>query len=170
MIISMIAAVAANGVIGKNNDLAWSLPDDMRFFQQLTKGHAVIMGRKNWESIPEKWRPLPHRQNIILTRDKTYMARGAVIAHDLQEALAIAKNVGKEEIFIIGGAQIYAQAFPLAQWLYLTEVHGKPEGDTFFPEWDKKTWVEISRKHHDIDEKHAYSFDFVRYEKINTMK
>lgn len=170
MIISMIAAVASNGVIGKNNDLTWSLPDDMRFFQQQTKGHTVIMGRKNWESIPEKWRPLPNRKNIILTRDKTFTATGAVIIHDFSEALAIAKKEEEEEVFVIGGAQIYKLAFPLAHRLYITEVHGKPDGDTFFPEWNKSAWVEKSRKHHEVDEKHAYSFDFVLYEKINSLK
>ena len=110
MIISLIAAIAENLVIGKNNDLPWNLPDDMKYFMQTTKGHYVIMGRKNYDSIPEKFRPLPNRTNIVITRQKAFQAPGCIVVNSIEDALKIPEKSGEEEIFIIGGAELYAQA------------------------------------------------------------
>jgi dihydrofolate reductase len=166
MTISMIAAVAANGVIGKDNDLAWHLPDDMKYFKSTTKGKPVIMGRKNWDSLPVKWRPLPMRQNIVVTRKNDFVAEGAEVVNTIAEAINRANDTAENEIFIIGGGQIYSLGFDYAHKLYITEIHGEPAGDTFFPKWDKTQWKEVSRTHHPADEKHIYSFDYVILEKI----
>lgn len=166
MKVSMIAAVAKNGVIGKDNDLAWHLPDDMKFFKSQTKGHVVIMGRKNWDSLPPQWRPLPHRTNIVITRNPQIEAKGANVVTHLQAALHLAESLSEEEAYIIGGGEIYKLGFPYASKLYITEIDGTPQGDTFFPEWDKTKWRETSRTHHPKDDSHAFDFDFVTYEKI----
>src|SRR5687767_7714810 len=114
MTISLIAAQAQNRVIGKNNDLPWKLPDDMKFFMQTTKGHYVIMGRKNYDSLHEKFKPLPHRTNIVVTRQKDFKAPGCVVVHSVEKALEIARENKEEETFIIGGAEIYTQSLPQA--------------------------------------------------------
>jgi dihydrofolate reductase len=163
MIISMIAAVSENMVIGRNNDLPWHLPDDMKYFMQTTKGHCVIMGRKNYESIPEKFRPLPNRTNIVVTRQKDFKAPGCVVVHSLSQALEKAEGIGPDEVFIIGGSEVYRQGFILAKKLYLTEIKATIEGDVHFPTFNRKEWQEVSRKKHDIDPRHAYAFDFVVY-------
>ncbi|MBX2962372.1 MAG: dihydrofolate reductase [Cyclobacteriaceae bacterium] len=168
MTISLIAALTQNNVIGKNNDLPWHLPDDMKYFMQTTKGHPVIMGRKNYDSIPEKFRPLPNRTNIVVTRQKDFVATGCIVTHSLAEALDKATSIDTDEIFIIGGAEIYKQGLPKATKLYLTEIQGTIEGDTFFPEVDKTVWKETSRVHHPADERHRFAFDFVTYEKLNS--
>lgn len=165
MIVSLIAALGKNRVIGKSNDLPWHLPDDMKYFMQTTKGHHVIMGRKNYESIPEKFRPLPNRTNIVVTHQKNFHAPGCRVVHTMGAALDIARAAGEPEVFIIGGASIYSAALAQTQRMYLTEIDGAPEGDTFFPEFDPKEWKQISRKHHPKDERHAYGFDFVVYER-----
>ena len=168
MIISMIAAVAENLVIGKDNDLVWSLPDDMKYFMQTTTGHPVIMGRKNYDSIPEKFRPLKKRTNIIVTRNPNYKADDCpdcVLVNSIAHALAAAKQETKE-IFIIGGGQIYELALPLANRLYLTEIKETFEGDAFFPVFDKSEWKEVSRQRHEKDERHDQQFDFVIYDRI----
>lgn len=165
MIISLIAALTQNNVIGKNNDLPWHLPDDMKYFMQTTKGHYVIMGRKNYESIPEKFRPLPNRTNIVVTRQKTYKAPNCIVVHSLDEGLSLARKADQLEVFIIGGAEIYHQGLAYARRLYLTEIHGTLDGDTYFPSYAREDWKELSRIHHAADERHAYAFDFVIYEK-----
>ncbi|HYG17410.1 MAG TPA: dihydrofolate reductase [Ohtaekwangia sp.] len=165
MKISLIAALSQNRVIGKNNDLPWHLPDDMKYFMETTKGHHCIMGRKNYESIPKKFRPLPNRTNIVVTHQHDYKAPGCLIVHDIAEGLAIGNNNNEPEMFIIGGAQIFEQSLRQADRLYLTEIRALIEGDTFFPEFDKLTWKEVSRQPHPADERHAYPFDFVVYEK-----
>lgn len=167
MIISLIAALARNRVIGKNNDLPWHLPDDMQYFIRTTRGHHVIMGRKNYESIPPKFRPLPHRSNIVITRQPHYAALGCQIVHSFADALQVARQAGENEVFVIGGAQIYLEALPLAHRLYLTEIHAEIEGDTFFPVFNKSEWKEVSRKYHAMDNRHAFAFDFVIYHRIN---
>src|SRR5689334_5805891 len=134
MIISLIAALTENRVIGRNNDLPWHLPDDMKYFMQTTKEHYVIMGRKNYDSIPEKFRPLPNRFNIVVTRQKNFEAPGCTVVNSIDEALNIAHANHQMEVFIIGGAEIYKQGLPLATRLYLTEIKTELEGDTFFPE------------------------------------
>ena len=161
--ISIIAAVAQNGVIGKDNDLVWHLPDDMRFFSTKTKGHIVVMGRKNWDSIPLKYRPLPNRENIILTRNKEFRTDGAEVFDSLEKAIIHSNKTPEKEIFIIGGSEIYKLALPYTYRMYLTEIAESFEGDTYFPEYDKSMWKEISRIHHPKDEKHASEFDFVEY-------
>ena len=161
----MIAAIGQNKVIGKDNDMIWHLPDDMKFFMNTTTNHCVIMGRKNFESLPPKFSPLPNRTNIIITRQDDYTAEGATVVNSLDEALNIARNHGEQEAFVIGGGEIYKLALDRADKLYLTEIKASFEGDAFFPEFDKSNWKEVSREHHDTDERHAYPFDFVTYER-----
>ncbi len=168
MIISMIAAVAENLVIGKDNDLVWSLPDDMKYFMQITTGHPVIMGRKNYDSIPDKFRPLKNRTNIIVTRNNTSEAgycSDCVMVNSIENALTLAKKENKE-VFIIGGGQIYDLSLPYADRLYLTEIKESFEGDTFFPNFNKSEWKEVSRKRHERDDRHEQEFDFVIYERV----
>ena len=165
MIISLIAALTENRVIGKSNDLPWHLPDDMKYFMQTTSGHHVVMGRKNYESIPAKFRPLPNRANIVITRQEEYTAPGCMVVNSIPEAIDIAIDNHEAEVFIIGGAEIYSQSLALANRLYLTEIQTSLEGDAFFPIFDKPEWSELSRRHHPKDEKHTFAFDFVVYEK-----
>ncbi len=159
MIISAIAAVAENGVIGKDGQLPWNLPDDMKFFQRTTLNHHIICGRKNYESIPDRFRPLRDRVNIVVTRDKHYKAPGAIVCHSLQEALDIARKDEVKEVFLIGGGQLYKEAFDagLVDRFYRTTVHGKPEGDVYFPEVGKG-WKEVWTEKHKADERHKYAF------------
>ncbi len=135
----LIAAVAENGVIGKNNALIWSIPEDMARFKALTSGHTVIMGRKTWESLPERFRPLPHRRNIVVSRQINYAAPGAEVAPSLETALNLASTA--TTVFVIGGEQIYRAALALAQRLEITEVEQTPEGDAWFPDIDAQQWV-----------------------------
>ena len=169
MIISLIVAYSSNKVIGKDNDLVWSLPDDMKYFSDITRGHHVIMGRRNWDSIPLKYRPLRNRTNIILTRNTDFEPQDAdtYVFNNLDTSIEFARQRGEKELFIIGGAQIYQASMDHVQKMYITEIEGTPEGDTFFPDWDGNDWKETSRKHHPADERHEYSFDFVVYERIN---
>nr|AIA14313.1 Dihydrofolate reductase [uncultured bacterium] len=166
MIISSIAAVSQNHVIGRNNDLPWNLPDDMRFFMQTTKGHHCVMGRKNYDSIPDKFRPLPNRTNIVVTRQADFKAPGCIVVNSIERAVSIATSNGETELFIIGGADIYRSAMPVTQRMYLTEIQAQIQGDVFFPTLDKAEWKETKRTHHQADERHAYAFDFVVYDKI----
>jgi dihydrofolate reductase len=168
MIISAIAAVAENGTIGRDSDLPWSLPDDMRYFQTTTRGHHVITGRKNYETIPAKYRPLKDRVNIVVTRSPDHQAPGAVVAGSLEDALEVARAGGEEEVFIIGGGQIYAEALRkgLVDRLYLTLVHAEVPGDTHFPPLEASAWREVSRSHHAADPRHLHSFSFVVLERI----
>ena len=132
MIVSIIVAVSENRVIGKNNDLIWKLPNDMNFFKEKTKGHHVIMGRKNFESIPHKFRPLPQRENIIVTRQKTYSAKDSLVVNSIEEALKIAKALNKT-IWICGGSSIYKETFDTSEMLHLTRIEALYEGDVFYP-------------------------------------
>lgn len=166
MIISLIAALSQNRVIGKNNDLPWHLPDDMKYFMQTTTGHHVIMGRKNYDSLPEKFRPLPNRTNIIVTRQEDFIAPGCAIVNAIEKGIAIAEKAGEAEVFIIGGAQIYTQGMNFVQRMYLTEIQADINGDTYFPEIPTKKWKETSRIHHPVDAKHKFKFDFVIYDLI----
>lgn len=165
MMISMIAAMTRNRVIGKDNDIPWHLPDDFRFFKETTKGHFVIMGRKNFESLPDRFRPLPDRPNVIITRKKDYKGEGAEVVSSLDEALNKARQHNEPEAFIIGGGQIYKLGLEVCDRIYLTEIDTELEGDVFFPEFDKSIWKEVSRKHHTADDRHKFAFDFVIYEK-----
>ncbi len=161
----MIAAMGSNRVIGKDNDLPWHLPDDFKYFQQTTKGHHVIMGRKNWESLPHKFQPLPNRTNLVITRQTDYQAKGATIIRSLAEGSEIAQKNGESELFIIGGGEIYRMGLDISDRIYLTEIAGKFEGNVTFPEFSNLDWEEVSRKHHPKDERHQYAFDFVLYNK-----
>lgn len=137
--LSIIAAIGKNRELGKDGQLLWHLPDDMRRFKELTMGHPVIMGRKTWESLPEKFRPLPGRTNIVVTRQASFEATGATVVDGLSDAfLAAADAPGSDETFIIGGGEIYTAALPYATRLYLTLVDDAPEADTFFPEYEQE--------------------------------
>ncbi len=160
--ISIIAAMAENRVIGVNNSLPWRLPADLRHFRQLTTGHHVIMGRRNYESIGK---PLPERHNIVVTRNPAYRAPGCQVKHSLAEALQSIQN--DPEVFIIGGAEIYRQTIGDADRIYLTLVHADIKGDAYFPEFDAREWHEISRTRHEADERNPYAYSFVIYDRIN---
>jgi dihydrofolate reductase len=163
MIISLISAVAKNGVIGGGNTLVWDIPEDLKHFRDKTRGHTVIMGRKTFESIG---RPLPNRKNIVITRDPSYASEGINVVGSLDEALRLASlEQGKEfeenqdevEVFVIGGGEIYKQAIDRANKLYITEVHQDFDGDTKFPDINKNIWRETAREDH-LDQPIPYSF------------
>jgi len=154
----LVAAVAANGVIGAGGGLPWRLPEDLAHFKRLTHGHPVIMGRRTWESLG---RALPGRENIVVTRTPGYAASGASVAASLEAALALC--AGEPLAFVIGGAELYARALPLADGLVLTEIQRHYEGDTRFPDFDRAQWREAQREPHTSAE--GLRFDFVRYER-----
>ena len=161
--ISIIVAIGKNNEIGKGNALLWHMPADMKYFRETTRGHTVVMGRKTFESMD---RPLPNRKNIVITRDKEYKREGIEVVHSLEEALALLKG-SKEEIFIIGGAEIYKQAINLADKLYITHIDGEDkEADTFFPEIIPIVWNEVSHEEHEADEKNPHNYIFLVYEKF----
>ena len=167
MIVSLSAAVAENRVIGANNDLIWHLPDDMKFFKETTKGHYVIMGRRNFDSIPHQFRPLPGRPNIVLTRNTDWQQEGVDVCLSIEEALDIARKNGEEEAFIIGGGMVYELALQkdLVDIMYLTEIHRSYEGDTFFPEFDERLWNSEDLAFHPADEKHEAAFTIRKWTK-----
>ncbi len=158
--ITIIAAIANNNALGKDNDLIWHLPADLIRFRKTTTGHHIIMGRNTYESIGK---PLPNRTTVIITRNKNYKAEGCIVVNSIKEALNIAKN--DESPFIIGGAQIYKEAIELVDKLDITEVHHKFDADVFFPEIDKEKWLETSRQRFSKDEKNIYEYSFVQYVK-----
>lgn len=153
--LTLIAAVARDRVIGRDNQLLWHLPEDMRRFKALTTGNAVIMGRKTWESLPQKFRPLPQRRNIVVTRDAAYAAPGADVVTSLEAAVAAAFDL---PAFVIGGAQIYALALPLADRLELTEIDAAFDGDAHFPAFDAAAWREVARESRRADAGFDYAF------------
>ncbi|QKZ12377.1 dihydrofolate reductase [Spirosoma sp. KUDC1026] len=164
MKISLIAAVAKNGIIGANNDMPWHLPDDFAFFKRKTSHHPIIMGRKSLDALGK---PLPNRTNIVITRNPDFQATGVTVTHTIDAAIEQARQINQEEIFVIGGAEIYAMALPIATTLYLTEIDKAYPGDTYFPAFDRSEWQEISRHAHPADERHETSFDFVEYQRKN---
>ena len=169
MKISMIAALAENGVIGINNQLPWHLPGDLKYFKSVTMGKPLVMGRKTFESLGK---PLPGRPHIILTRDKNFhtdYSQQCHVANSLEEVVAIAEdllqaNTG-EEFVVIGGAEIYKLMLPMADRLYLTEVHAKVEGDTFFPVFDRSEWNECGRESFKSSETNPFDYSFVILER-----
>ena len=163
--ITVIAAVARNGVIGRDNALPWRLPADMKHFKELTIGHTVIMGRKTYDSIG---RPLPGRTNIVLTRSADFQAEGVIAAASLQRALEIA--AGAEEVMIIGGSRVYELALPGADRLYITHIEESYEGDAWFPEFDPTQWRVIASESHAPDLKNPCAYRFVTYERKKTGK
>jgi len=160
MIVCAIAAVAENRVIGKDNDLIWNLPDDMKFFKEKTLNTVVIMGRKNFESIPHKYRPLPNRINIVLSRNKNYSSEGIVVFESIESAIEYCKCEHFETVFVIGGGEIYKLALEkdLVDEMYITQVHDSFEGDSFFPIVDDKQWAKSILAEHAIDDLHDHSF------------
>lgn len=165
MKIIAIVAAGENNAIGKDNRLLWRLPDDMKFFKEKTEGHCVVTGRKNYESIPDKFRPLPGRTNIVVTRQKDYEAPGAIVVNSLEDAIAKAISVKETELYVIGGGEIYRQALPLTDTIWLTRVHESFDAHTFFPSLDPLFWEETWRETHAADERHAFPFTFIRYER-----
>jgi len=156
MKISMITAMDDNQLIGKNNALPWKIPADLQFFKKVTMAKPIIMGRKTFESIG---RPLPGRQNIIITRDKTYHADGCDICHSIEQAIKIAGDV--DEVMVIGGANIYQQFLDKANRLYLTRVQGEFEGDAWFPTLDFEQWVLTEQEKHQADDKNEANYSFI---------
>lgn len=164
MKITLIAAMAENRVIGRDNALPWHLPADLARFKQRTEGHVVIMGRRTFESVG---RPLPNRRSIVITRKRDFHPPGAEIARSLAEALERARESGQDEVFILGGAEIYALALPDVDRLEFTIVHADVPGDTFFPECDLSEWTLIDQQRHEADDRHAHAFSFRTYERGN---
>lgn len=163
MKISIIVAKAKNDVIGKDNQLVWKLSTDLKLFKKLTTGHHIIMGRKTYESVG---RPLPNRTSVVITRNKDFsLPEGHVIAYSLEEAIKICIGRHLDEVFIIGGAEIYKQAMKFADELLVTQVDAYPEGDVFFPKIDPKIWQMVSSEHYEKDQNNQYSFDFVVYKR-----
>ncbi len=163
MLISFVVAMDENRLIGADNQLPWRLPDDMRWFRQQTMGKPIIMGRKTYESIPSKFRPLSGRHNIILTHDLTYHAPGCTIVHSIETALEAAENV--EEIIVGGGATLYEQFWPYVNRLYLTRVNGRFQGNIHFPKFEQSLWEIIYQQEHAADDQHQTSFTWFIMEK-----
>lgn len=161
MMISFIVAMDKNRVIGKNNQLPWHLPADLQFFKRVTMGHPIVMGRKTHESIG---RPLPGRKNIIVTRNKEYHSQGCLVIHTIEELLDYAQKQN-EEIFLIGGSELFKATFPYADRLYITKIEHEFEGDTFFPEFEQSNWNILSLEKGTQDEKNPYEFSFMTLER-----
>ncbi len=172
MLLSIIVAVSQNGVIGQGQRLPWHLPADLRYFKANTVGKIILMGRKTFESIG---RPLPQRENIVITRTQAVWP-GAHVTHSLKQALQCARALKAQspdlgaEIMVIGGAELYRQALPLASQLYLTQVQTVATGDIIFPTWDSSQWQEIQRENHKADDKNPYNYSFVIFERKQTIK
>lgn len=159
--LTLIAAVAENDALGKNNALLWHLPDDFKRFKNLTSGHAIIMGRKTFESLPK---PLPNRRHIIITRDKKYSVGfdAGTVVHSMKEAIDMVQS--DPHSFVIGGGEIYKEALKYADSIELTRVHHSfVDADTFFPKIEKNTWKLVYEEYHPIDERHAYDFSYLTY-------
>ena len=163
MKLSIIVAVAEDGVIGRDNDLAWYLPADLKRFKQLTMGHHLLMGRKTFEAIG---RALPGRTTVVISRRRPSLPEGVELAGSLEEAFTLAAATGEDEAFVAGGAQIYHLALPRADRLYLTQVHAAIEGDTRFPELVESEWELVSRVDHEPDGKNEYSYSFLVYDRV----
>ncbi len=162
-VLSAIVAMSENRVIGKDNKLPWHLPADLKHFKEITTGHFIIMGRKTFESIGKS---LPNRTNIVLSRDGTFQALGCQTLGSIDDAIDQAKSAQQDEIFIIGGAEIYRQLLPNVKRLYLTIVHSHFDGDAWFPELNAAEWREVSRERHPPDEKNMYAYTFVIMERM----
>jgi dihydrofolate reductase len=167
MIVSLIVATPTNLAIGKNNQLIWNLPKDMKFFMETTTGHPVIMGRKNFESIPKKFRPLRNRTNVIVTRNKEYTADGCIVVNNIEDSLKALEIENNKEVFVIGGGEIYKRFLEkkLIDRMYITHIEQAFDGDTFFPEIDFSQWIPSTVMSHIKDEKNPHSFKVVQYEK-----
>jgi dihydrofolate reductase len=164
MLISQIAAMARNRVIGRDNRLPWHMPDDLAWFFRITRGHHIIMGRRNYEA---NGRALPGRTNIVITRNRDYRAPDCVVAHTVEEALDYARRQGEEEVFIVGGGEIYAATLSLTDRVYLTIIDTEVEGDTSYPVLDPQEWEEISRDPRKADDRNPYNYTFYIFERKN---
>jgi dihydrofolate reductase len=162
MLLSLIVAATTNNVIGKNNDLPWRLPNDMKYFKNTTWGMPVIMGRKTFESMTE---PLAGRTNIVITRQTNWKPDGAVVVNKLSDALFVAKDADSKEVFVIGGGEIFKEAIKKADRIYMTRIHTIIDGDAFFPEIDEKKWKLVSKRDCFADEKHKFDYSFEVWEK-----
>ena len=163
MRLSIIAALASNNVIGRNNRIPWRLSTDLKRLKAITMGHHVIMGRKTFESIGK---PLPGRVNVVITRQTNFAPAGVTVVHSFEDAVQLAANARDEEAFVAGGTEIYAQALHRADRMYLTRVHAEVEGDTFFPEFDDVSeWRLTDAEHFDADQKNEYPFSFLTYDR-----
>ena len=160
MILSCVIAFGKNRGLGFGNKLPWHLPDDLKHFKEITRGHTVIMGRKTFDSMG---RLLPERKNIIITRDRSYQVPGATLVHSIEEAIEKVKD--EKEVFVIGGGEIVKLALPYLDRMYLTHVEAEVPADSFFPEFDPEEWKVVSEKFHPKDEKHLYDFTFKIYER-----
>ena len=163
MIVSAIVATAKNNVIGKNNDIPWYLPADLKYFKKTTLNHHIIMGRKSFQSIGK---PLPKRTNIVITRNPFFIASNCIMSTSVEEALGIAQDNGETEAFIIGGGQIYELSKSYWDKLYLTEVDLEVDGDIFFPQLNQDEWKLASSEHHEPDEKNEHPYTFKIFERI----
>ncbi len=163
MLVSAIVAVAKNGVIGKDNQIPWYLPADLAYFKRTTLGHHILMGRNSFRSIG---RPLPKRTNVVITRDPFFSADGVLVAHSVEEALALAFDHGETEAFIIGGGSIYRDSMTMWDKLYYTEVDLEPEGDVFFPTLNPAEWRETWREGHGPDDKNEHGYTFRILERV----
>lgn len=163
MIISLVVAASENNVIGRNNQLLWHLPKDMKFFKNVTWAMPVVMGRKTFESMGSK--PLTGRKNILITRKTGWKAEGVSVVNSVDDAIALAGDGNYKEIFIIGGGEIYKNCFQKADKVYMTRVHAELEGDTFFPMIEKNDWKLVNNTDNPADEKHAYPFSFQLWER-----
>jgi len=160
--ISIVAAMTPERVMGHNNKMPWHLPADLKHFKEVTWGKPIVMGRKTFESIG---RPLPGRENIVITRNRTLSIEGCTVVHSLEEAFEVLKD--HSEIMVVGGADIYEQVLPLANTLYLTRIHQSFEGDTYFPAWDAKLWQEVQCEYHDSDADNPHPYTFFKYERTH---
>ena len=160
--IKILVACDENRVIGKDNQLIWHLPADLKRFKSLTTGHVILMGRKTYESIGK---PLPNRTTIVITRQADFQAEGTIIAHSVDEAILKAKSLSREDIFIVGGAEIYTVSMALADQILLTQLHDIFEGDAFFPEISPETWEIVDRERGLTDEKNPFQYSFITYQK-----
>jgi dihydrofolate reductase len=161
-VIKILVACDENSVIGKDNQLIWHLPADLKRFKSLTTGHVILMGRKTYESIGK---PLPNRTTIVITRQADFQAEGTIIAHSVDEAILKAKSLSREDIFIVGGAEIYTVSMALADQILLTQLHDIFEGDAFFPEISPETWEIVDRERGQTDEKNPFQYSFITYQK-----
>ncbi|MFZ9387771.1 MAG: type 3 dihydrofolate reductase [Chitinophagaceae bacterium] len=163
MMISLVVAAASNHAIGKDGQLPWQLPNDMKHFKNITWGMPVLMGRKTFESLGK---PLKGRKNIVISRQTGWQAPGIVIVKSIEDGLFVARETDAREVMVIGGGEIYRALFEKARRVYLTRVEAEPEADTFFPELDPSEWYLVSQKNHEADEKNAYNYSFQLWERI----
>jgi dihydrofolate reductase len=164
LIVSIIAAIAENHGIGKDNDIPWHLRDDLKRFKHITMGHHLVMGRRTFESIGK---PLPGRHTIVISRNRGYRAEGCIVVHSLPEALETAQGRGEREVFIVGGEQVFGRAMAFADKMYITHVHAQVEADVFFPEFDERKWKVLCRSDQEANAHNQFDSSFIEYERVD---